>query len=135
MKITEIHGIRICTLSFCCFLVSDMTHMTQFFSTQKQESKTFKCFMKAAFSSQVSVKRGEPPAVQSQVPHSSMLRISFLSDRSQLGPVLSYHLRKIHLAKVAAKERRNQSEFPNPDIFSKSSHTSCTHNFAAAVTF
>ena len=91
--------------------------------------------LKAAFSSQVSVKRGEPPAVQSQVPHSSILRISVLSDRSQLGPVLSYHLCKIHLAKVAAKERRNQSKFPNPDTFSKSSHTSCTHNFAAAVTF
>ena len=76
-----------------------------------------------SFSSQVSIKRVEcwnipetnPPGVQSQVPHASILRnSSFLTGVS----VVSYHLCKIHLAKIAAKERRrNRSKFPNPDIY------------------
>ena len=132
LKIAEIDGIGICTITwyfydfklclchFCASCCQTLGHGHDF---QKKTRITAFLVFWNSFSSQVSIKRVEcwnipetnPPGVQSQVPHASILRnSSFLTGVS----VVSYHLCKIHLAKIAAKERRrNQSKFPNPDIY------------------
>ena len=94
-----------------CFLVSDMTHMTRFFSTQEQESKTFKCFESCFFVTSFSKERRTSSR---PIPSASLINSSyfFFSDRSQLGPVLSYHLCKMHLAKVAAKRETKPIQIP-----------------------